>query len=203
MSEKQNPGGSTPPGEDDAFTSQLESVVGAALPVVSQIGVAACLNAARILREVFAGFGIKARTVAVDVLVGNAAYAADVQRLGHLPNARERSAGAWSVGIATEHPSTKVGHVVTLVRGWIVDLTVQQFSRPAKNINPPEAFVAHVPPTWVGGEYNYRMRDGLFFAYKARPLDTRFEKMPGYQLNDLNKRAVAAVIKMIAEGRKS
>jgi hypothetical protein len=104
-----------------------------------------CVATCRILREVFADFGYRAREVPVTVQVLNG----PMQRLaeqGPLPEDRDErialfnQTGAWGVGIGGDKPLAQdkySGHLVLSVHGHLVDASLDQVNRPERNIEMP------------------------------------------------------------------
>lgn len=129
----------------------LPTLLNAMKPVVRRTMLEAfrpdcCIATCRILREVFADYGYKARPVAVSVEVLNAEMIALMQE-GPLPDDRaERTVlfdqrGAWGVGIGAPGPplngNSFVGHLVLNVDGVLIDGSLDQAQRPEKKILLP------------------------------------------------------------------
>jgi hypothetical protein len=107
-----------------------------------------CIATCRILREVLAAYGYKAREVPVTVQVLNGPMQKLVDE-GPLPDDRaERVAlfhqrGAWGVGIGLAHPGDPIvpgkyyGHLVLSVNGLLVDASLQQAQREQRGIVLP------------------------------------------------------------------
>lgn len=172
----------------------IERAVNAVRPVLDSFDKDCCLNASRILLEVLVGFGIKGRAVSVDTLAGNAGWIADIERLGRIPKAEELSPGSYCLGTTRDNPEIRVGHVVVLAGGWLVDMAAAQFSRPERGIvfDRPVTIEA-TPERLASGRLVGRHGDSLV-VYQLRLDDREFESYPGFQLTETNTTAIAAVL---------
>ena len=181
--------------DEGSSVPELERIVKATVPVVDFFVGFAGLNAPRILQEGLIARGIRARTVATDVLVGNAIFLQDKQRLGRLPRTlAECSQGAFSVGVNND--GQKV-HVVSFARGHVIDLTVKAFERPDRGILTPLVFASRAPLHWIGGRAEEALEvelEGMLFLYRARPDLRRFEAHPDWKLDGVNQEAVESVL---------
>lgn len=104
-----------------------------------------CVATCKILREVFADYGYKAREVPVSVYILNREMQALVEE-GPLPDDHaERIAlfnqrGAWGVGVGFGPPANEnayAGHLVLNVDGVLVDGSLDQAQREERNILLP------------------------------------------------------------------
>jgi hypothetical protein len=142
-----------------------------------------CVATCKILREVFAYYGYKARPFAVAVFIYNEAMQDLIARGVTFPEDLEKrvalfdEVGAWGVGI---HPEARgepgVGHLVLGVGGKLVDASLDQASRPERNINLPPLLSFDAPPGFfaerVKSQQIKGMVDGSLVIYKRVVNDT-------------------------------
>lgn len=163
----------------------IRPILRAAAPVFAQrFTKDCCLNATRVLIEVFRDFGIPARAMVVRCVAGNAEYFASLAQEKELE-------GAWAC--ACDAPSGFDGkhwdgHVVVFVRGMLVDAASGNMSRPAKRIHVPDVYAGTVPRGWERGGVQHVVElpeDGAL-AYEALPKNRDHEKLPGFQRSPHN-----------------
>lgn len=105
-----------------------------------------CVLHTRVGLDVCRALGLNAKPLPVKTLIYNAEYVRRMLELGRHPTEEEAQpwfeAGAWAMGAgvrgADRAPNGRVGyngHLVLAVEGrWLVDLSLDQFTRPAKDI---------------------------------------------------------------------
>lgn len=127
----------------------IDSIVRSAAPVIARtFRPDCCLNATRVMIEVFRDFAIPARAVVVSVLAVNAAWVEQALALGRVPDVRELAPAAWALGIDRPGPpegSGWPGHVVVFARGRLIDMAAGNIARPARRIYAP-AYVCWLLP---------------------------------------------------------
>ena len=171
----------------------IRPILLAAAPVIAErFSKDCCLNATRILIEVFRDFGIPARAMVVRCIAGNAEYFTSIKYERLLD-------GAW--GVAADAPSGVDGddwngHVVVFVRGMLVDAAAGAMSRPHKQIHMPDFYAGFVPRGWERGGVNHvvALPANGALIYEALPKDRSHETLPGFQRSPHNLEA-AGVIK--------
>lgn len=163
----------------------IRHILLAAGPVIAQrFTKDCCLNATRVLIEVFRDFGIPARAMVVRCVAGNAEYFASVKH-------EKEFDGAWAV--AADAPSGFDGkhwngHVCVFVRGMLVDAASGNLSRPAKRIHVPDLYAGVVPQGWERGKVNHvvELPENGALIYEALPKDRSHETLPGFQRSPHN-----------------
>lgn len=134
-----------------------------------------CIAGTRIALNVLDYFGIAAQPLPVEYLVMNEAFAKLAFRLKRPPTKEEQDAvGGWAVGVDTRPSETGFGgHVVTVVKRLLVDLTVNQANRPHKHINLPSGVAVELPKAfWQGGSAVTQAGDSvLSYRLLASPAD--------------------------------
>lgn len=120
-----------------------------------------CVLHTRAGMDVCKALGLNAKPLPVKCLAFNAEYVRRTVELGRQPTPSETNewfeAGAWAVGAgvrgATQAPNGRVGyngHLVLAVEGrWLVDLSLDQFSRPEKNMTLRHGY--HEAPDFIAG----------------------------------------------------
>jgi hypothetical protein len=139
-----------------------------------------CIATCKILKEVFAYYGFKAKAFPVMAYIYN-------QRMTELLNTREiilprdeqerlalfDQTGAWGVGFCN-YPGLNQqtldgdeifrGHLVLKVDGWLVDGSLEQASRPQRDIKLPGMLWAHAP----SGFFSPRCRKQILTTFVNR-----------------------------------
>lgn len=131
--------------------------------------------------------GIPARPLTCQVSVVNAAMNAIAERLGRAPEPHEWSDEAWGLGIGYgKDPGSKGydGHVVLVVGEMLLlDLTLDQASRPLKDIHLRPGYFGPVPERFLRGKTTvaFTMNDSLV-QYTALPKDRAFRNAPDWRM---------------------
>ena len=163
-----------------------------------------CVNATRVTIDALADVGLRAAPLSVHARAYNAPYWEFIVTHNRLPIAEELptlvGAGAWAVGIDTETPppaSSWAGHLLAVVeRCWIVDASAVQFSRPGKALFVPDVFVGPVVRRWAKEPHAaiFEGPSGVRLTYSARPDDTSYRTLPGFQRHESNREVAAALV---------
>jgi hypothetical protein len=155
-----------------------------------------CLNATRVLLEVFRKLGVRARPLSVRAMALNAKF---LEGLGKPGDPVENTPGAWGVGIETRpgvgSPTGWAGHLVTLVENHIlVDGSARQFTRPHVDIVLPSVLVGE----WSKkGRAYYDLAHGGVIEYRARPRDLSFQAQPGFRPHEENLKLAQEIYEKI------
>ncbi len=165
----------------------IDSIVRNAAPVIARtFRPDCCLNATRVMIEVFRDFGVPARAVVVSVTAVNAAWVEQALALGRAPTVRELADGAWAIGIGEPEPPRGEGwpgHVVVFARGRLIDMAAGNIARPARRIYAPAFVCSVVPSRWEHGEVVHEVSlpaEGRMF-YRALPRERSHERLPGFR----------------------
>jgi hypothetical protein len=157
-----------------------------------------CIAATRMGLEVCRYFGIAARPQSVRMMAVNALARAAITA-GEEP---DWAAGAWSVGIAgngqPQTPGGWDGHLVLVADRTLVDLSLDQASRPAKDL-PLNAATFRLDDTFDHGEWvHYRLGPATVSYQQTRDLTWRTS--PDWQARDRRWREpVARIIRTIRD----
>lgn len=172
---------------DERARAAMDRLLEVVPPIMREIGYSqrTCVLQTRIATVVLREQGVRARPLACDLLVGNAAWLRLMGELGRYPNVNEFRGEEWTVGVAAENPDPAVpgynGHVVTVVEeAHVLDLTVDQASRPQKGIVlTPVRWIA--PGGFLTGEAPALFDvGGCLVKYDARPRDEDFMRAPDW-----------------------
>lgn len=156
-----------------------------------------CLNASRILLEVFHGIGVQARPISVRAFAYNGVY---MERLFGGLNPME-DPRAWGVAVETRpgmgDPGGWPGHLVVLVESkWIIDGSSGQFARPEKGILVPNLFVGVWPKK---GTAIYQLDEGGVLRYEQRKRDLSYQMMAGFRCHADNQRLATEILGKLNE----
>lgn len=170
-----------------------------------------CIASCRIGMDLLARFDIKAEPLAVKLLVLNAAYVRHIDESGHMAQSieeRERwyaEDGAHSIGIGIPHGLDPGRHVVLIVEGELLwDLSIDQASRPERDIMLAKPFLAPTSPAFLAGREMLTGRNvgGTLVSYSARPGYDFWSSSPNWQADGhdapMRSRMVAAALDGIA-----
>lgn len=174
-----------------------------------------CIATCAALAKVFALYGYKATPLPVEVHIFNPAMA-KVILAGQQPVVRDPAwrrwmdlTGAYSIGIApaSRHLSAARGidafggHLVLLVKGMMIDASVQQAERPAFKIVLPDMVAIPFPQTLLrGGALSLRDANGMLMVYR-RITDYSFLTAPDWRDTRGNRRQVVQDLVDAIEGR--
>jgi len=160
-----------------------------------------CIATTWILRRVLSKFGIHADAIPVSVAIGNRRWAELIDRGVRFPEDRRELPrflelhGAYSVGLVALDPS-RVPHVVLVVRGIVIDGSIEQANRPEKKIVLPKClaipataeFLAGLPLTLEVNEVRLQYR---------KIADGSFVQSPDWRRRDENERIARRIIDRI------
>jgi hypothetical protein len=183
----------------------LDRIAAAASEIMPQhFSTYRCLNATRVILDVASRLRLPARPLVVQALVFNAAFLKQTKELNRMPNSvaeREQwhaDHGAHSLGVGLggdPEPDKWHGHLVAIVRGWLVDAASSQMNRPQHGMPMPEVLVYDAPEKFQRGAESLAVPgDGSMIYYKAIPHDLSFEKLPGFQRNADNTMVVNEIL---------
>jgi hypothetical protein len=159
-----------------------------------------CIAATRVGLEVLRYFGISAEELPVGMMVFNGPMLALMHRLQRLPTVAEIEAepGAWSVGVGVKPPGLLEdnrtggwdGHLVILTEPfaddvrWLIDLSVDQASRPQYGILMPECILAEATPGFLAGAQRLvgEGPNGMTITYEAHPENTDYRTAPDWHM---------------------
>lgn len=153
-----------------------------------------CIAATRILVDVLTELHVPVRPLAVTVHIFNQAFVERSDQEGRLPSGPDElncwltECGAWSIGLgeldpdSVPEPGRWNGHLAAVAWGHIlVDLTVAQANRPAKNINLP-ALVVHLNEEELTGQKRKAIAiNDCEVYYRARPENRSFLRAIDWQ----------------------
>lgn len=124
--------------KNKALNEVVEGLIRYARPVMlEQVRLDSCIAMTRVAIEVLKHFGHEARHCRAAVMLWNKEFEegllnGTISLDKPLPKDQE-DLGAWSVGVGFG-PKTEVGHYVALCEGLLIDLSIDQGSRPHKGI---------------------------------------------------------------------
>lgn len=147
-----------------------------------------CIAATRVTLDVMAYFGLIGAPLVVQTDVFNPPFAKLAERLGRFPTPDEVMAqdDTWVVSIGfprDEQPDSILGHLEGRWHGHLValfpvgqvfvmvDASLRQAERPAKQIALPDILTLTVSPEFVAGEDGHMVRDverGCLIGYRTR-----------------------------------
>jgi hypothetical protein len=117
-----------------------------------------CVASTRVGLDVLKAYGVQARPWACMAQVWNPTMVAAVNR-GLPAEAAQLEPGAWSVGIGMA--DDQLGHLVIVTPTWIVDLSIDQASRPDRDMGLPTRGI--IAPRTQGAVIT---ADGIFIAWR-------------------------------------
>lgn len=164
---------------------------------------ARCIAATAIGIRVLAEFSIRADPMSVSVRVLNEAC---VRWLASGRKGDPKLLGCYDLRVATDTDpvgrDTWNGHLVVYVPllSTIIDLDLQQMSRPARGIVLPEA--ASLDWKDTDGHHEYRTPDGSLIAYGHRRIDRSWQSTSDWLLRQ-TPRFDSAVAEIVREIRRT
>lgn len=158
-----------------------------------------CIASTRIGIAVLKELEVPASPLPVEVVAFNPTFSR-IMAQGSAPEVAVADARAWSVGVSPSAPPPRpggwVGHLVILTAGHFVDLSLDQLSRPDKNLDLGASPFPR-PRGWPesGDWANFGDDAGVTMMY--RPLsDQGFRRAPDWKRRrpDLVQRIVAEIV---------
>lgn len=155
----------------------------------------ACIAGTRIVCEVLDRLDVRARPLVVEALLFNRAFLDRFHQKGGWPGSREEllewtdQGEAWSIALGqrgrpAQGPGKWPGHLVAVVeQEWLLDGTLGQARRPAKNLLPPQTLLASAPYRFLvaDGELTLELPDpGGLLLYRAHPEVRDFRSAPDW-----------------------
>jgi hypothetical protein len=164
---------------------QLVDRVGDELPpMMTELGYSrsTCILHTRVATTAIRHFGVRARPLACRLMVCNQAYVDLRTELGRPPAPDEYTAEAHTVGIGygSDGPGYDA-HVVTVVEDrYVLDLTLDQASRPQRGI-VLEPVYFEVSKAFLAGDENKGLAiNDAYVVYGAVPEDKGFLSVPDW-----------------------
>jgi hypothetical protein len=139
----------------------IEALVKVARPIIRErFNLASCIASTRVGLLALAEFGVQAHPQAVEYLIVNNDFRELTAELGRMPSVEEqqtlRDGAAHSFGLGVNRGPDDTGHVAIAVGArLLVDLSIDQASRPAKGWAFYEPLVATLPGGWKKGAERY------------------------------------------------
>ena len=164
-----------------------------------------CINATRVLLDVFRHFDMKARPLSVECAVHNKMLVDFIAAHNGVMPAEEvvdewYEKGAWGVRIEGEVVTKDrgwAGHLVGIVQDrWLVDSSSGQMSRPEKGIHLPPILVAPATRLFLKARERCILNgpEGAVILYGAKLDDKSYETASGFQRHDFNREVAAEII---------
>lgn len=162
-----------------------------------------CIAACRIGSQALHHFNVQARVIGVAYIALNAAYVKQVSDEKRVPeNIDELSDESHSMAIGLDWNDTdNVGHFA-LACGprLLVDLAIDQMSRPQKGITLSEPLVATMPAGWQSsGERYWTHKPEYSFAINAEPTNKNFLRSRDWTVRSRWEPFVRATIKAMEQ----
>ena len=161
-----------------------------------------CLNATRVLIDVFAAFHIEVEPIATSVLVVNPKMYSFMRMSGGWPESNAQmdawvEQGAWVIGVDGRGIPGRESegwpwHLVGLVHNkYLIDCSAKQMNRPERDIDIGNTVVLKVAEDWRHGNSELVVRkDGETvkggIAYTAKPEIQDFVAIDGFQRSPWN-----------------
>jgi hypothetical protein len=165
------------------LTQVIAGLVVHARPIMlEQVRPDSCIAMTRVGCEVLNHFGYVAAPLNVEALIVNREYhrrlEAGLIAPDRKPTDEDFAAGAWGIGMGLEEHMRQLatqgvnpaGHVVAVVGAYLVDLSLDQASRPEKGINLAPHCFEFDGDVYAGACWTYRINGGeAFVEYQLRP----------------------------------
>lgn len=182
----------------------IEALVKVARPIMLRgvgewrYGRDSCIAACRIGALSLHHFNVQARVIGVSYIILNAAYITQVNETKHVPeDASELRDDAHSLAIGVDWNDTdNMGHFA-LACGprLLVDLTIDQVSRPDRGLVFDQPLVASMPAGWQSSdERHWTHTEAYSFAARAEPQNKNFVRSRDWTLRSRYEPFVRAVI---------
>jgi hypothetical protein len=136
----------------------IEALVHVARPIIlERFNVTSCIASTRIGLLALTEFGVQGRVQNVEYVIVNDAYRALTRDLDRLPTFEDmEGTDAHSLGLGVDRGPDEVGHLAIGVGArLLVDLSIDQASRPQKGWAFYEPLVATLPGGWRKGDERY------------------------------------------------
>jgi hypothetical protein len=181
-----------------AKTDDILKALGAAQPAMeATLGADSCIACTRIAVDTFRAFGVRAKPLAVEVVIRNAAAAAHIER-GE-PEAIEHDPAAWSMqlGFTPQDLGDHIynGHVVCIVeRRRMLDLTLGQASRPEHGIRLGPSVFGSLPPDFEPAGSSFPVTGGCVVVYRPHPNERGYLPLPHWSDRSFSKPFVSRIV---------
>jgi hypothetical protein len=163
-------------------TEDILMALGAEQPaMVAALGADSCIACTRIAVDTLRTFGVRAKPLAVEVVIHNADAAAHIER-GE-PEAAQHDPAAWSLqlGFVPDDLGDHIynGHVVCLVeQRRILDLTLGQASRPERGVNLGPGVFGPLPSDFETTGSSFPVTGGCVAVYRPHTNERGFLPLP-------------------------
>jgi hypothetical protein len=163
-------------------TDDILKALGAEQPaMVAALGADSCIACTRIAVDTLRAFSVRAKPLAVEVVIHNAEAAAHIER--GQPDAIEHDPTAWSMqlGFAPHDLGDHVynGHVVCLVEERrLLDLTLGQASRSEHGIHLGPGVFDPLPPDFETAGSSFPVTGGCVVVYRPHAEERGFLPLP-------------------------
>lgn len=155
-----------------------------------------CLNGTRVLMDALAKFKLQVRPLSVSIHAYNQVWWKKLNEKGDFPGSAEESlawqeAGGYSLGVVESTPGEGWnGHLVGLVQGWLVDVSVGQLSRPEHALGLPQCLAVEMPT----GAFPVlaQLPNDAVVLYGPRPTNV-YRQFPGFLRSNGNVEVARAV----------
>jgi hypothetical protein len=192
----------------------IQAFVDAAPPLIGEYYTPrCCLNATWILQQALAEFDVAVRPLIVDTMFFNRAFTEMVTRVGRMPSGKAEIDewftvnGAHSVGTVrgklVNDDGFVGGHVVGVVKHYLIDASARQFRRVEHQMPMPDVLVLPCTPGFLLGTEREaaRLEQGCVMTYHAFPEDTTYEGAVGFSASDTNVECVRRVVREMKKKR--
>jgi hypothetical protein len=155
-----------------------------------------CIAGARIGVEVLKKYGVSAHVLSVGFMAMNPAAYAHHKKVAPAEGAKPAKV-VYCHAKGPEKPWK--GHVVVVVGDQLIDLTLDQFSRPDYDLEL-EPMVVKVPQEFgEGKQFWVEFPNGSAIGYVGYPTDTAYEDSPSWQRTDLQKPVLVELLGELAK----
>ncbi|MBD2461047.1 hypothetical protein H6G89_08330 [Oscillatoria sp. FACHB-1407] len=151
-----------------------------------------CIATSKLLLQVLHELGIQARPIPNTVLVMNQPYAANVNRIGRLPQGKEletwsKQDNSYSVGLGfgMGSPDRWTGHLGILVTiansNLLIDASVDQVNSPKRLLAIEPPVIAPVPEQFATREASVMVEQNqCLLIYTSKPGNDSFRQTPAW-----------------------
>lgn len=164
-----------------------------------------CIATTKIIIDVLAHFHYLAQPLSVKVMAFNPAFVQRIESGAEFPKTSEISKqwseedGSWSIGIGygRSGPNKWPGHLVAVLQNCMIDASLDQASRPQRNINLGSS-VFEIPVEFIHGKEEFVCEiDGSVVKYTAFPNDQSYQLSPNWHSPE--QRVIDRIIQIIDE----